>query len=63
MKRVEKIKHELETLIVKAIDILEKNYDLDVADDLTPATMTVMALNDALIDLDDLDEKGLKIED
>jgi hypothetical protein len=63
MERVEKIKDELETLIVKAIDILEKNYDLDIADDLTSASMTVMALNDALIDLDDLDEKGLKIED
>jgi len=63
MKRIEKIKDELETLIVKAIEILQKNYDLDVADDLTPAAMVVMALNDALIDLDDLDEEGLKIED
>jgi len=63
MERIEKIKHELETLIVKAIDSLEKNYDLDVADNLTPASMIVMALNDALIDLDDLDEEGLKIED
>jgi hypothetical protein len=63
MERVEKIKDELEVLIIQAIDILEKNYDLYVADDFTPATVVVMSLNDALIGLDDLDEESLKIED
>ena len=62
MERVNKIKDELEALITKAIDILEKEYNVD-SDTLNPVFMTVLSLNDALVEISDLDEEGLKAEE
>ena len=65
MERVEQIKIKIEDLIEEAISILEKNYDMAEVDiDIdNGAYRTMMDLNGALMELDYLDEKGLKMED
>tara|TARA_R110000868_G_scaffold308753_1_gene570208 strand:+ start:51 stop:242 length:192 start_codon:yes stop_codon:yes gene_type:complete len=63
MERVEQIKIKVEDLIEEAIELLEVNYDMDKADPTNPAYMTMMDLNSALMELDYLDEEGLKIQE
>ena len=63
MERVEQIKIKVEDLIEEAIELLEVNYDMDKADPTNPAYMTMMDLNSALMELDCLDEEGLKIQE
>lgn len=62
MERVEQIREKVEALLEKAIELLETNYDMDDAVFDNPAYMTMMDINGALIELDKLDEEGLKIE-
>jgi hypothetical protein len=62
MERVEQIKTKVEALIEEAIAILEKNYDMDNVDVTNSAYMTMMDLNGALIELDYIDNEGLKIK-
>lgn len=63
MNRVNEIREKVDSLVNEAIKLLEANYDMDAVDTDNPAYMTMMDLNSALIELDNLDEKGLKIED
>jgi hypothetical protein len=63
MDRVEQIKEKVEALVTEAIELLEANYDMDAVDTDNPAYMTMMDLNGALMELDNLDEEGLKKED
>ena len=63
MDKVEKIKEKVEALVNEAIELLEANYDMDNAKYDNPAYMTMMDLNGALMELDHIDEEGLKIED
>lgn len=62
MDRITKIKEKVESLVNEAIELLEDNYDMDAVDIDNPAYMTMMDLNGALVELEDLDEEGLKIE-
>ena len=57
------IKAKVKDLINEAIDLIEANYDTDNCDYNHPAYLTVMDLNGALMELDWLNEDGLKIED
>jgi hypothetical protein len=63
MERVEQIREKVEALINEAIELLEKNYDMDAVDTDTPAYMAMLNLNSSLMDLYYLDEEGLKIEE
>ena len=63
MDRVEQIKEKVEALVNEAIELLEANYDMDKVDPTNSAYMTMMDLNGALMELDCLDEEGLKIKD
>lgn len=63
MERVEQIREKVEALINEAIELLESNYDMDKVDVTNPAYMTMMDLNGALMELDYLDEEGLKTEE
>ena len=63
MDRVEQIKEKVEALVNEAIELLEANYDMDNAKYNNPAYMTMMDLNGALMELDCIDDEGLKIED
>jgi hypothetical protein len=63
MERVEQIKEKIEALVNEAIELLEKNYDMDKADPTNPAYMTMMDLNGALMELDYLDDECLKTEE
>jgi len=63
MERIDQIREEIEVLINQAIELLEKNYDMDNADTDNPAYMTIMDLNGALTELEYLNEEGLKTED
>ena len=63
MERVEQIREKVEALINEAIELLEKNYDMDKADTDTPAYMAMLNLNSSLMDLYYLDEEGLKTEE
>jgi len=62
MERVEQIKEKVEALVNEAIELLEANYDMDIAKYNNPAYMTMMDLNGALMELDCLDEEDLKSE-
>ena len=61
MERVNKIKDEVEALITKAIDILEKEYNVD-EDMMSPEAIAIMSLNDALMEVMNLDGENLKVE-
>jgi hypothetical protein len=63
MDRVEQIKEKVEALVNEAIELLEANYDMDHAEYINPAYMTMMDLNSALLELDCIDDEGLKTED
>lgn len=63
MERVEQIKEKVEALVNEAIELLEANYDMDIAKYNNPAYMTMMDLNSALMELDCLDDEDLKTED
>jgi hypothetical protein len=63
MDRVEQIKEKVEALVNEAIELLEANYDMDNAKYDNPAYMTMMDLNGALMELDCIDDEGLKIEE
>lgn len=62
MEKVNKIKEEVEALITKAIDILEKEYNVD-GDMMTPQVMALLSLNDALIEVSNLEEQDLKAQE
>jgi hypothetical protein len=62
MERVEQIKEKVEALVNEAIELLEANYDMDTIDTDNYAYMTMMDLNSALMEVEYLDEEGLKIE-
>lgn len=57
------IKAKVKDLVNEAIDLIEANYDTDNVDYSHPAYSTVMDLNGALMELDWLNEDGLKIEE
>jgi len=61
MERVNKIKDEVEALITKAIDILEKEFNVD-GDTMSPIVMSIMSLNDALFEVSELEEQDLKVQ-
>lgn len=63
MEKIEQIKIKVEALIEEAIAILEKNYNMDNVDVSNSAYITMMDLTGALIELNDIDNEGLKIED
>jgi hypothetical protein len=62
MDRVEQIKEKVEALVNEAIELLEANYDMDNARFNNPAYMTMIDLNNALMELDCLDDEYLKTE-
>ena len=63
MNRVEQIREKVEALVNEAIELLEANYNMDDAKYDNPAYMTMMDLNGALMELDNLDEEELKIQE
>ena len=58
--KVKEIKEKVEYLINEAITLLEDNYDMENANVNNPAYSTMMDLNAALIELNNLDEENLK---
>jgi hypothetical protein len=62
MERVNKIKDEVEALITKAIDILEKECNID-EDMMSPQAIAILSLNDALFEVSELEEQDLKVQD
>lgn len=62
MERVNKIKDEVEALITKAMDILEKEFNVN-EDMMSPQVMAILSLNDALFEVSELDEQDLKAEE
>lgn len=62
MERIDQIREEIEALINQAIELLEKNYDMNSLDYPNSAFGTMMDLNGALIELEYLNEEGLKTE-
>jgi hypothetical protein len=63
MNRVTEIREKVDSLVNEAIELLEANYDMDAVDTDNPAYMTMMDLNGALIELENLDDNGLMIRD
>jgi hypothetical protein len=63
MERIDQIREEVEALINQAIELLEKNYDMNSLDYPNVAFGTMIELNGALIELEYLNEEGLKTED
>jgi hypothetical protein len=61
-KKVKEIKEKIEALVNEGIKLLESNYDMDYTND-NPAHITMMYLNNALWEVDSLDEENLKIKD
>jgi cysteine sulfinate desulfinase/cysteine desulfurase-like protein len=61
MSRLNNMKDELEALITKAIDILEKEYNVD-EDMMNPEGLAIMSLNDALMEVMNLDGENLKVQ-
>lgn len=62
-ERVKEIKSKVKDLVNEAIDLIEANYDIDDLDYIHPACSTVMDLNGGLMELDWLNEDGLKTEE
>lgn len=62
-ERVKEIKSKVKDLVNEAIDLIEANYDIDNLDYSHPAHSTVMDLNGGLMELDWLNEDGLKTEE
>lgn len=64
MDRVTEIREKVKSLVNEAIELLEANYDMDadLGDDY-PAYMAMMDLNGALMEIEHLDEEGLKTKD
>lgn len=60
MENVIKIQIELKDLVKKAIEILEKNYNMEDVESENPAAMLSLQLENAFFDVSDLDEQGLK---
>ena len=60
MENVITIQAELKDLVEKAIEILEKNYNTEDVESGNPAAMLSLQLENALFDVSDLDEQGLK---
>jgi hypothetical protein len=63
LEKVLKIQEKVEALVEEAIGVLEKNYDMDSFEDATGAYEIMLNLNSVLVNLDEIDEEGLKIED
>jgi 3-methyladenine DNA glycosylase Tag len=61
--RISRIQEKVEALIEEAIAVLEENYDMDSFEDATGAYEIMLNLNSVLVNLDEIDEEGLKIED
>ena len=62
MERVEQIKEKVEALVNEAIDILEKECNID-EDMMSPQAIAILSLNDALFEVSELDEQDLKVQD
>ena len=62
-ERVKEIKKKVYDLVNEAIELLEVNYDMDNVDYDNPAYSIVMDLNGGLMELDWLNEDGLKTEE
>ena len=62
MSRLNNMKNELEALITKAIDILEKECNVD-EDMMSPQVMAIYSLNDALFEVSELEEQDLKAQE
>jgi hypothetical protein len=62
MEKVNKIKDEVEALITKAIDILEKECNVN-EDMMSPQVMAIYSLNDALFEVSELEEQDLKAQE
>ena len=63
MERVEQIREKVQALVNEAIELLEANYDMDTVDTDNCAYMTMMDFNSALMEVEYLDEEGLKTEE
>jgi len=62
-ERTKVIKAKVKDLVIEAIDLIDANYDIDNIDYNHPAYSTIMDLNAALMELDWLNEDGLKTEE
>lgn len=62
-EKVKEIKQKVYDLVNEAIVLLEANYDVDNLDYNHPAYETIMDLNGGLMELDWLNEDGLKTEE
>ena len=62
-ERAKLIKAKVKDLVNEAIDLIESNYDMDSLDYSHPAFSTVMDFNNGLMELDWLNEEGLKTEE
>lgn len=61
-EKVKEIRSKVYALVNEAIELLEKNYDMDNVETDNPAYETMMDLNSGLVSLDWLNEEGLKEE-
>jgi hypothetical protein len=61
--KILQIQEKVEALVEEAIAVLEENYDMDSFEDITGAYEIMLNLNSVLVNLDEIDEEGLKIED
>jgi hypothetical protein len=59
-EKVKEIREKVYALVNEAIELLENNYDMDIVEVDNPAYQTMMDLNSGLMELDWLNEYGLK---
>ena len=59
-EKVKEIKEKVYALVNEAIELLENNYDMDIVEVDNHAYQTMMDLNSGLMELDWLNEDGLK---
>jgi hypothetical protein len=62
-ERVKKIKKKVHYLVNEAMELLEANYDMENVDMDNSAYKIVLDLYGGLVEIDCLNEDGLKIED
>ena len=61
--KVEQIRERVKALVNEAIELLEKEYDMDNARHDDPAFQAMLDLNNVLIEIELLDDEGLKLKD
>ena len=59
-EKVKEIREKVYALVNEAIELLENNYDMDIVEVDNPAYQAMMDLNGGLMELDWLNENGLK---